>query len=166
MKRYIRASFDSSIPNWLRYAISRNISDIKDCLYSKYRNRIAFNKAKVSTTPIGDNSTPIYKLTDDYGKLQVYIPGVNDNFHASINNENLYRTPTFSEIGIDTIESIAEDIVYIDLSDESNKYTPREKYQDPRYNYKYNNHGDYSGQAYSDLDEKAKIGRASCRERV
>ncbi len=150
MKWYIKASFDSSIPNWLKYAISNDVSGIKYGLHSKYGNRIAFDRMKVFSEPIDNNFTPVYKLTDNSGKMQVYIPGVNDGYRIGVIGDSIYTKYEFGNIDIDTIESIAEDIVYVDLSDELNKYTPHEKYKDPRYNFD----SEYAGQYYSDLDGK------------
>jgi hypothetical protein len=150
MKRYIRASFDPSMPDWLRYAISNDVSGIKYGLHSKYGNRIAFDKMKVFSEPVGNDFTPIYKLTDNCGNMQVYIPGVNDGHRIGVIGGSIYKKYEFGHIDIDTIKSIAEDIVYVDLSDELNKYTPRKKYKDPRYNFD----SEYAGQYYSDLDER------------
>jgi hypothetical protein len=135
MKRYIKASFDSSMPDWLRNALRNDISYINSALRMR---KVALDKLVVYDDTIGNNSTPVYKLIDDDGNINVYIPGINDNMEIHINGRNR----SFGKISRKTLESLADDIVYINLSDPNIKFEVREKYKDPRIN----SFGYYGGQ--------------------
>ena len=146
MKRMIRASLSSSMPEWLKGKLGSNRSvswinnKLRNGLLKKYN--IALDKAEFLDAPAGSNSIPIYLLQDDYGHNTVYIPHVNDDDTILISNRNR----KLGAISKSTLPKYVDDVVYIDLDDPNNTFEKREKYQDPRYSYRYNEKGDYAGQ--------------------
>lgn len=140
MKRYIRASISESTPSWLRKSLQlRYGSSIKNKLIEKYH--VALDRVKYEETPTSSSSVPIYLLETDYG-TDVYMPGANDDDSASINGR--YRK--FGSIAKSKLPAMAVDTVYIDLEDPSNTFDKSDRYQDPRYTYRLNGHGEYAGQ--------------------
>lgn len=138
MKRYIRSSFDASIPDWLRKQLSVGRKGLKTDLISKYR--IALDKAKFLDSPTA-NSLPVYLLNSNWGKI-VYIPGVNDDETITINN----RTRKLGSVAKSTLKDYIIDAVYVDLDDPNSTFATKERYRDPRYTYRYNAKGEYAGQ--------------------
>jgi len=139
MKRYIRSSFDTSIPDWLKQALTKKYSSLRDNLIKKYN--IALDQARFLYQPT-ENSLPVYRLVSDFGPV-VYIPGVNDNDTSSFNR----RTRKFGAISKATLQDYIANVVYIDLDDPSSRFEKKERYQDPRYSYgKYERRGSYAGQ--------------------
>jgi len=137
MKRYIRASFDPSMPDWLKSSLSGNMGSL---LKKKYG--VALDKAKILyEKPDSSNVMPIYLLQTDYRDV-VYIPGVNDDEKRDFNGR--YRK--LGSLAKSKLKELAGNrVVYIDLNDPNNKVTPREKYEDPRYTYNYGK-PEYAGQ--------------------
>lgn len=135
MKRYIKASFDSTIPSWLKAEF-----DSRSHLAKKFVNkyRVALSDVEFFVTPTG-NSLPIYKIGN-----KVYIPGVNDDDETRIND----RWRKFGAIAKSKLSDLADDVVYIDLS--ANKIANKESYQDPRFSYTRSDpRGHYAGQYYN-----------------
>ena len=141
MKRYIKASLSPSTPDWLRRKLANKGfgNNLKSNMLRKYN--IALDKATYTDTRTSSDCMPIYLLRVDYGDV-VYIPSVNDDESASINGR--YRK--LGSIAKSKLSDMAEDIVYIDLSDSNNTYSNKERYQDPRYAYRYAPQGSYAGQ--------------------
>ena len=140
MKRYIRASISESTPSWLKKSLQlRYGARLKNNMLQKYN--IALDKANYTDIPTSSSDIPIYYLQTDYGKV-VYMPGANDEDSASINGR--YRK--LGSIAKSKLPQMAEAIVYLDPTDPSNTFDKRDRYQDPRYTYRSNDHGDYAGQ--------------------
>ena len=139
MKRYIRASFDASMPSWLKDKLTQS-------RYPNYAQRfvdkygIALSDAKFTTAPTG-NALPIYNIVSGSSR-RVYIPGLNDDEEIVINNR--YRK--LGKISKSTLEDLVDDVVYVDLSE--NRIPKKESYKDPRYSYYHNFKGRYAGQYY------------------
>lgn len=138
MKRYIHASFDTSMPEWVRRSLTGKFSNLRSKLIKKYG--IALDRAQFLDQPTA-NSLPVYHLATDYG-TQVYIPGVNDDETATFNKRNR----KFGSLAKSSLPTLAVETVYIDLDDPNNMVEKRERYQDPRYTYRYSDRGDYAGQ--------------------
>lgn len=144
MKRYVRASFSTSMPDWLRKEITTNKfrwSDLKNKLIDK---GVALDKAEfVEGLPptYAPNAITFYLLNTDYGQ-KVYAPGVNDDDQESINGR--YRK--LGSIAKSKLYDMSSDVVYVDLGKEGNKALKRERYQDPRYSYRNSKRGEYGGQ--------------------
>ena len=138
MKRYIHASFDTSMPEWVRRSLTGKFSNLRSKLIKKYG--IALDRAQFLDQPTA-NSLPVYHLASDYG-THVYIPGVNDDETAIFNKRNR----KFGSLAKSSLPNLAVETVYIDLDDPNNRAEKRERYQDPRYTYRYSDRGDYAGQ--------------------
>lgn len=139
MKRYIRASFSNSMPNWLRKEL--------DSRYSRLKNAFLSKRVKLDTAEFKDHQEtgyerPIYLLQTDYGN-KIYCPGFNDDEQADINGR--YRK--LGSIAKSKLPDMAIDVVWIDMTDSNNIAERKEKYQDPRYSYsKGDGRGSYAGQ--------------------
>ena len=147
MKRYIRASFSTSMPDWLRKEITTNKfrrwSDLKNKLIDK---GVALDKAEfVEGLPptYSANSLTFYLLNTDHGQ-KVYVPGVNDDDQESINGR--YRK--LGSIAKSKLYDMSSDVAYVDLDKEGNKAVKKERYRDPRYGYRdsRSKRGEYGGQ--------------------
>lgn len=141
MKRYVKASISESTPDWLkRKLVNRGWGNsFKQKFLDRYH--IALDRATYEHTPSTYvNTIPIYLLSVDYGTT-VYAPGVNDDDSESINGR--YRK--LGSIAKSKLPTMAEDIVYVTLSDE-NTFDKKDRYKDPRYTYRYSTRGDYAGQ--------------------
>lgn len=147
MKRYVRASFSETMPNWLRKEITTNKfrrwSDLKNKLIDK---GVALDKAEfVEGLPptYAVNNLTFYLLNTDYGQ-KIYVPGVNDDDQESINGR--YRK--LGSIAKSKLYDMSSDVVYVDLGNEKNKAVKRERYRDPRYGYVDRNskRAEYGGQ--------------------
>lgn len=142
MKKYIRASISESTPDWLKkkLATDRFGNNLKNKMVNKYH--VALDRATYTDEKTSSDCIPIYLLNVDYGTT-VYIPGVNDDQSESINGR--YRK--LGSIAKSKLPDMAEDIVYVDLGDSSNVAPTKERYQDPRYTYRYSGpQGKYAGQ--------------------
>ena len=140
MKRYIKASITPSAPDWLKRVLqSRWGGSIKNGLLKRgiALDKVEFTKEK----PVGGNSLPIYLIATDYG-TEAYAPGVNDDTTAIING----RTRKLGSIAKSKIPEMAVDAVYIDLADPASKAPRKERYRDPRYEYRSSSQGRYAGQ--------------------
>lgn len=149
MKRYIRASFDSSIPAWAKNALSKgNVGDKFVQQYKVPLSEVQFYEEKMP------NSVPIYLLGTDYGDV-VYIPKVNGDQREFFNG----RHRTLDSLSKSTLNKLMKDIVWVDTS---NKLANTQGYKDPRYSYdRYDRKGkgSYAGQYYSDYNgEWSKMG--------
>lgn len=149
MKRYIRASFDTSMPSWLKDKfINSRYPNYAEKFVNKYG--VALADAKFTTEPTG-RSLAIYRLSTKYGGTKIYIPGINDDEKMDINGR--YRT--LGSISKSKLLELATDIVYVDL--DANRVSTGDRYRDPRYIYDGNDKkGRYGGQKYSDYDDKWK----------
>jgi hypothetical protein len=138
MKRYIRAAFDPSMPDWMRKTLKGHLGEK---LANKYG--IALDKVKVLDYDPGTADVlTIYKLRTDYG-TRVYIPGVNDDETAAINKR--YRK--LGSIAKSKLPVMSVDIGFIDLTNPEFKLIRRERYEDPRYIYdRGTSNGYYAGQ--------------------
>lgn len=137
MKKYIRASIDPSCPDWLRRALTRAGHA------RKFSNRynLAADKVKFLDSPADQDSIPIYHLAGDYSSV-AYIPGVNDDDDIVLNG----RTRRLKSIAKSKLNDLSDDIVWVDVHDEKSELPVKQRYYDPRYNYRYSTHGNYSGQ--------------------
>lgn len=139
MKRYIRASFDSSIPSWAKNALSKET--VGDKFVQQYKVPLSEVQFYEEEMP---NSVPIYLLGADYSDV-VYIPGVNDDREEVFNN----RWRKLGSLGKSTLNKLTKDTVWVDIS---NKLAPSKGYQDPRFiydRYSRKGKGSYGGQYYS-----------------
>lgn len=108
--------------------------------------RIALDKVRfLDEDPGNDNSVAIYNIPTSYGSV-VYAPGVNDSKEMSING----RWRKLGSVAKSKLPQMATDIVYIDLDNPENRYNKKDRYQDPRYTYRYNPSGRYAGQQKRD----------------
>ena len=141
MKRYIHASFDASMPEWLKKKLTSKSSfnnSLKENLLKKHR--IALDKVRFLDHP-SDLSQPVYNIAADWGNV-VYIPGVNDDDTLVINGRNR----KLGSIAKSKLPELASDVVYMDLGEEGSRFEKKDKYRDPRYTYRHNDRGDYAGQ--------------------
>lgn len=146
MKRYVRASFSTSMPDWVRKEVQGNrrfIPRLKNGLLDK---GVALDKCEfIEGLPptYATNAITFYLLNTDYGQ-KVYVPGVNDDDQESINGR--YRK--LGSIAKSKLYDMSSDVVYIDLGKEGNKAVKRDRYRDPRYSYRDNRskRGEYGGQ--------------------
>lgn len=131
----ISASFDPSMPSWLRRDVQARYGSIRN----KFAKSYDLANAKFSDFPVDSNWIPIY-LIDGTS----YIPGVNDNDTVMING----RQRTLGKIAKSRLDELADDVVYMDL--ESAQKSEKEKYRDPRRDYRKGDskQGDYAGQTY------------------
>jgi len=139
MKRYIKAAFSGTAPEWLIKDFSRGYGGIKQALMKK--KKIAIDHANFLDAPTGGNCLPIYLLKTDYG-TEIYCPGVNDDDTGYFNNRNR----RLGSLAKSRLPELAVDVVYVDLSDPANLIEKKERYQDPRYSYRNSRHGSYAGQ--------------------
>lgn len=157
MYRYIKASFDNDIPNWLRddkralSALNNAGVDLKNAIYSKDRaGKVGDNYAVylINGTKFGPAYRPF-----------VWIPGVyNDD--ESVKGENQYdwrsgrSFPKYVAVKYIAKKNLdIADVIYINKASNGKQY--REKYQDPRtfgrstrYHYAGGKEGEYAGQRY------------------
>lgn len=141
MKRYVKASFDSSIPEWLKDKFTRSrYPNFAQRFVDKYG--VALSDVEFLDSPSGRSIT-IYKIGN-----RVYIPGINDDEEIPVNG----RWRKFKSIAKAKLPDLADDMVYVDL--DSNKIEKGEKYQDPRYSYRNNPKGRYAGQYYDEDDDE------------
>lgn len=139
MKRYIRASFDPSMPDWLKKAFNNKYAFNADKFTKNFG--VSLSEAKFSDTP-AEKSVPIYLLDLGNG-TQVYVPGFNDDTTVYINN----RARKLGSIAKSKLEDMTADIVYMDRL--SAPLPKDHGYQDPRryYNSRYTDkQGNYAGQ--------------------
>lgn len=153
MYRYIKASFDNDIPDWLRSdkgalsALNNAGVDLKNATFS--RDRVG---------KMGENFT-VYLINGtrykDAYRPFVWIPGMyNDNQYVTGPEEYNYRAGRSFPKSI-AIKNIAKkdldiaDTIYINKA--SNAKQPKDKYVDPRRNYNYGHpEGEYAGQHYEE----------------
>ena len=135
MKRYIRASFDSSMPDWLKRKFNQKYRSYGNAFVKKYG--IALSDVEFLDSPTV-KSIPIYSIGGT-----AYIPGVNDEEEVVVNN----RWRKLGKIAKSTLESLADDIVYVDIAD-APKVPNDRNYKDPRYIYDRwgGRNGSYGGQ--------------------
>ncbi len=143
MKRYIRSSFDPTIPAWLKDKFtSSKFGSLAEKFVNKYG--VALSDAKFTTAPTG-RSLAIYKFLTKWGGTKVYIPGINDDEQLDING----RSRKLGSIAKSKLPSLAEEIVYIDL--DANRVSKEDRYKDPRFIYDRGApEGRYGGQKYND----------------
>lgn len=122
MKRYIRASFDSSMPEWFKSqkSIMRDL---------RWDYNLATDKAKFVTSKPNGAEGKDYLTVYNLGDGIVYIPGVNEWHTININGRNR----RLENVSKKKLLELAQDIAYIDLSN-SDRFEKRERYQDPRMN--------------------------------
>ena len=137
MKRYIRASIDPSAPDWLRRALQTDFG--RDLVK---RHHVALDRAQfLDHEPDSTNAIPIYHIKTDLSE-KVYSPGVNDAAEVMLNG----RWRKLGSVAKSKIPQMAVDTVWVDLSDPNNTFERKQKYEDPRYTYRYSNRGKYAGQ--------------------
>ena len=132
--RNIKASFDPSMPNWLKDAITRGFYLISGDKISKIFD---LSNAEFLDTPT-KNSIPIYYIDG-----AVYIPGVNDGYNVQVNG----RFRQLGNIAKSKLPKLADDVVYVDL--DQAPPVKKERYEDPRREYSKHRHGvesEYAGQ--------------------
>ena len=162
MKRYVKASFDSSIPDWIRKRISgkwggsafgRNLSQ----KYGVKLDQVKF----LDHDPGTPTSVPVYLLQTDYGQ-EVYCPGVNDGDDTFINGRNR----RLGSIAKSKLPDMAADIVWIETADTNSKLESKDRYRDPRYTYRYDSKkGSYAGQYRRSGDTWSETGMLPANER-
>lgn len=144
MKRYIRSSFDPSMPSWLKKPLTGGrLSNFRNAVLRDafLKKGIALDRAQFLDHDPGFGSQPIYLLQTDYG-TEVYAPGINDDSTGYFNN----RSRKFGSIAKSKLLDMSADVVWINMLDDSNKFSRKDRYQDPRYSYRSNPRGDYAGQ--------------------
>ena len=147
MKRYIRASMSVGLPDWASRALksSRYGDDLGNKLVKRYN--IALDKVQTLDHEPDGRSLVMYLMPkypgDEVMNITfVYIPGVNDDAEMQING----RWRKAGSVAKSKLPEMALDVAWIDLDDPNNTFAPKNKYQDPRYSYRYNSKGDYAGQ--------------------
>jgi len=143
MKRYVRASMSGGLPDWASRALksSRYGDDLGNKLVKRYN--IALDKVQTLDHEPDGRSLVMYLMPKYPGNITfVYIPGVNDDAEMQING----RWRKAGSVAKSKLPEMALDVAWIDLDDPNNTFAPRNKYQDPRYSYRYNSKGDYAGQ--------------------
>lgn len=157
MKRYIRASYDSSMPDWLKSeAGKRALGNLTD--------RYAISQAKFSRNP-SDGGIPIHLLDDVYKEdtrwgetyktkegQHVFIPsmswGSNDRYFDTGASYRSIPSAAKSRLKEHTI-----DTVYMTAPERKEFWEEREQYRDPRsLSYSRGGHPQYAGQ-YPEYDE-------------
>ena len=148
MKRYIRASMSDSLPSWASRAL-RGTRGYNDSLGTKLvrRYNIALDKVQaLDHEPDGRSLVmylmPKYPDNENMNINFVYIPGVNDDAEMQING----RWRKIGSVAKSKIPGMALDVAWIDLDDPNNTFVSRNKYEDPRYTYRYDSKGQYAGQ--------------------
>jgi hypothetical protein len=142
MKRYIKSSFDPSIPSWLKKSIdNQRYNKLSDRLVARFGVALSDAQFLDHEEP---NSTPIYLINGDYSSA-IYVPGVNDDDTIQLNG----RSRKLGAISKAKLPSLATDVVWLDLS---NKVQKKDRYQDPRriYDGAKDNKGRYAGQYYTE----------------
>ena len=132
----IKASISVSTPDWLYKWLTGTNGRV---LVDKYKVRLD-NVEFVDEEPSG-RFLPIYKINYDNWNI-IYIPGVNDDYEIQING----RWRKLKSIAKSKLPEISEDILYIDLDNPNNTFAAKERYRDPRYQYRYTDKGKYAGQ--------------------
>jgi hypothetical protein len=130
----IKASFDPSMPDWLKNVITRGFDLISGDKVSKIFD---LSNAEFLDTPT-KHSIPIYYIDG-----VVYIPGVNDGYNVQVNG----RFRQLGNIAKSKLPKLADDIVYVDL--DQAPPVNKERYEDPRREYSKYRHGvesEYAGQ--------------------
>lgn len=138
MKRYVHASFDSSIPDWLRRELSKRYDAFRNGFLKK---NVALDRVQFLDYQPQGASLPIYLLNTDYG-TSVYAPGINDDSTSYFNG----RQRKFGSLAKSSLMDRSSDVVWIDLEDPNSKFESKERYQDPRYSYRNDPRGKYAGQ--------------------
>lgn len=155
MKRYIRASFSSSIPDWLTKdkgaieALNQAGVDLHSATFSSEK-----------TGKMGDNYV-IYLINgtkdDDELKPFVWIPGVYNDYYLVCQHAKYVKYVPKKDLNI-------IDTVYVYKS--TNMKAPREHYRDPRYEYdvwsdeaRSRVKSRYAGQYYEDGQWNVRPGR-------
>ena len=134
----IKASFDPSMPDWLKDAITRKYGQTVPG--NKVSKIFDLSKAKFLDTPT-KHSIPIYYIDET-----VYIPGVTDGYQVLVNG----RVRQLGNIAKSKLPELADDIVYVDL--DQAPPVNKERYEDPRREYSKYRHGvesEYAGQQHS-----------------
>lgn len=144
MKRYIRASFDNYVPEWVAKS-----TDAKNGLNAK---GIDLKKAVFTKEPTGRSKDfPIYLLRDGISSTQVWVPGYNDDMYITDPSDNKYKAIKYVSKKYLPIV----DVVYV--AKEGYNKARRNRYVDPRYNKdRYSRHAKYQGQYYAEPSNWAK----------
>lgn len=133
----IKASFDPSMPSWLKNAITKKYYLITG---DKVSRIFDLSNAEFLDTPT-KNSIPIYYIDG-----AVYIPGVNDGYNVQVNG----RFRQLGKIAKSKLPELADDVVFVDL--DQAPPVKKERYEDPRYEYSKYRHrveSEYAGQQRS-----------------
>jgi len=146
MKRYIRASYDSSIPSWLK-------GEAGVAALSYLKQQYAMSEAQFFDTP-QENSIPIHLLDDVYTESggyrgvgtykkpvgqYVYVPSLGNGYNMFLESGNGYRR--LSTIAKSKLNDHIVDTVYM-VAPLRNEIRKTRDYMDPRYD----NRGNYMGQ--------------------
>ncbi len=150
MKRYIRASYDSSMPSWLKDKAGR---DALNGLKYQY----AMSEAQFFDTP-QENSIPIHLLKDVYEESKrrgdtykypvgqyAYIPDIGNGYGMFLKSGNGYRR--LSTIAKSKLNDHIVDTVYM-VAPLRNEIRKTRDYVDPRYDNNWNYMGQYKDKAY------------------
>lgn len=142
MKKYIKASFDNPIPNWLK-ADRNALSALNSAGFD-------LKSIDVTSSPSGRGKDyPIYLIDDGYRPF-VWIPGIyNDNQQVRNPNSSYYEAIKYVPKKYLTIS----DVVYLSKTDYKKEPDPSRGYRDPRYVYdkRSGRRGQYAGQ-YQERD--------------
>lgn len=137
MKKYIKASFDNEIPDWLRKD--------KGALLNLNRIGINLKSMDVASSPSGRGKDyPIYLIGTPYRPF-VWIPGIyNDNEQVMNPNSKYYEAVKYVPKKYLDIR----DVVYLSKTDYRKEPDLSRGYKDPRYVYDRNSkrRGQYAGQ--------------------
>lgn len=138
MKKYIKASFDNWIPDWLR--------NDKGALKALSDKGFDLKRSTFQTDPTGRGKDyPIY-LVGDGRYTFVWIPGVyNDGYYTTDPYDRNYKAVKY----IAKKNLPIKDTVYINKVSGENFKEKKQRYRDPRYQYDRGDpHGRYAGQYY------------------
>lgn len=162
MKRYIRASYDSSMPSWLKDKAGLAALD-------RLKYQYAMSEAQFFDTP-QENSIPIHLLEDVYREVKgrgetyktyvgqyVYVPDVGNGYDMFLESGNGYRR--LSTIARSKLNDHIIDTVYM-VAPLRNEIRKTRDYVDPRYDYNGKYMGQYKSEGYIYNPETGKRERA------
>ena len=152
MKRYIRASYDSSMPSWLKDNAGLVALD-------SLKYRYAMSKAQFFDTP-QENSIPLHLLEDVYKETRgwggrgtykkpvgqyVYVPDISNGYDMFLKSGNGYRR--LSTIAKSKLNDHIIDTVYM-VAPLRREIRETRDYVDPRYDNNWEYMGQYKHEAY------------------
>ena len=145
MKYYIKAAFDTWVPDWLKAdkealkAIANKGIDLKHATFSREKSGKLSDNIVVYYLQEKRNS----RYSPGYTKNIVWIPGT---YHDDEYVDDPYDGKSKAIKYISKKNLPIVDVVYINVNEDTNKKPYRARYQDPRYD----TYGKYAGQYYTE----------------